>query len=67
MMDFADTSAAYVAFVRALLAALAVHAPGSHRFIYRYHAGRIEVFFAEERKLVYELLAAHLARFFEAP
>ena len=37
---------------------------GSHRFIYRYHRDRIEVFYAEERKLVYDLLAAHLAEYF---
>ena len=39
---------------------------GSLRFIYRHHQGRIEVFFVEQRRLVYELLAAHLAKFFDA-
>jgi mRNA-degrading endonuclease RelE of RelBE toxin-antitoxin system len=37
---------------------------GTHRFIYRYHEGRIEVFFAERRKLVYDVLAAHIAQLF---
>jgi mRNA-degrading endonuclease RelE of RelBE toxin-antitoxin system len=37
---------------------------GSIRFIYRYHDGRIEVFYAEQRRLVYDLLAAHIARLF---
>lgn len=36
---------------------------GSHRFIYRYHAGRPEVFFAAPRAIVYEYLAAHLHEF----
>jgi len=36
---------------------------GSHRFIYRYQAGRLEVFFAAPRALVYEYLAAHLHDF----
>jgi len=39
---------------------------GSLRFIYRHQQGRIEVFFVEQRRLVYELLAAHLAQFFDA-
>ena len=39
---------------------------GSLRFIYRYHEGRIEVFYAEQRRLVYDLLAAHIAQFFDA-
>jgi len=38
---------------------------GSLRFVYRLHAGRIEVFFAEQRHLVYDLLAAHIARLVE--
>ncbi len=33
---------------------------GSHRFIYRHHAGHIRVFYAAPRALVYEYLAAHL-------
>jgi mRNA-degrading endonuclease RelE of RelBE toxin-antitoxin system len=33
---------------------------GSHRFIYRHHAGRMEVFFAAPRAIFYEYLAAHL-------
>lgn len=39
---------------------------GSIRFIYRHHEGRIEVFYAEQRRLVYDLLAAHIARLFNA-
>jgi len=39
---------------------------GSLRFIFRHHQGRIEVFFVEQRRLVYELLAAHFAQFFDA-
>jgi mRNA-degrading endonuclease RelE of RelBE toxin-antitoxin system len=39
---------------------------GSLRFIYRFHEGRIEVFYAEQRRLVYDQLAAHLARLFDA-
>jgi mRNA-degrading endonuclease RelE of RelBE toxin-antitoxin system len=35
---------------------------GSLRFIYRYHEGRMEVFYAEQRHLVYDLLAAHIAQ-----
>ncbi len=38
---------------------------GAHRFIYRYHEGQIEVFFAEQRRLVYDLLAAHIAQLFK--
>ena len=38
---------------------------GSLRFVYRLHAGRIEVFFAEQRHLVYDLLAAQIARLIE--
>jgi mRNA-degrading endonuclease RelE of RelBE toxin-antitoxin system len=33
---------------------------GDHRFIYRHHAGRIRVFYAAPRSIVYEYLAAHL-------
>ena len=33
---------------------------GHHRFIYRYHAGRLEVFYAAPRSIVYEYLGAHL-------
>lgn len=39
---------------------------GSLRFIYRHHDGRIEVFYAEQRRLVYDLLAAHIAQLFSA-
>lgn len=38
---------------------------GSLRFIYREHRGRIEVFYVEQRQLVYDLLAARIARLFE--
>jgi hypothetical protein len=38
---------------------------GSLRFIYREHRGRLEVFYVEQRRLVYDLLAAHIARLFE--
>lgn len=38
---------------------------GSLRFIYREHRGRIEVFYVEQRRLVYDLLTAHIARLFE--
>lgn len=38
---------------------------GAHRFIYRHHEGRIEVFFAERRKLVYDVLASHIAQLFK--
>lgn len=38
---------------------------GSLRFIYREHRGKIEVFYVEQRRLVYDLLAAHIARLFE--
>lgn len=38
---------------------------GSLRFIYREHHGRIEAFYVQQRRLVYELLAAHLARLFD--
>jgi mRNA-degrading endonuclease RelE of RelBE toxin-antitoxin system len=37
---------------------------GSIRFIYRQHRGRIEVFYVEQRRLVYDLLAAHISRLF---
>lgn len=33
---------------------------GHHRFIYRHRAGRIEVFYAAPRALIYEFLAANL-------
>ena len=33
---------------------------GRHRFIWRYQAGGIRVFYAAPRKTVYEYLAAHL-------
>ncbi len=33
---------------------------GEHRIIYRRRAGRIEVFYAAPRSIVYEFLAAHL-------
>ena len=33
---------------------------GQHRFIWRYHAGGIRVFYAAPRRIVYEYLAAHL-------
>jgi len=33
---------------------------GNHRFIYRHHAGRIRVFYAAPRALIYEYLAGHL-------
>ena len=33
---------------------------GEHRIVYRHHAGRIEVFYAAPRSIVYEFLAAHL-------
>ena len=33
---------------------------GRHRFIWHYQAGRIRVFYAAPRKLVYEFLAANL-------
>jgi mRNA-degrading endonuclease RelE of RelBE toxin-antitoxin system len=36
---------------------------GSHRFIYRHHAGRIRVFYAAPRSIVYEFLSAHLREF----
>ena len=38
---------------------------GSLRFIYREHRGRIEVFYVEQRQLVYDLLAARIACLFE--
>jgi hypothetical protein len=38
---------------------------GSLRFIYREHRGRIEVFYVEQRRLVYDLLAAHIAQLFQ--
>jgi len=33
---------------------------GEHRIAYRRHKGRIEVFYAAPRSVVYEFLAAHL-------
>ena len=33
---------------------------GEHRMVFRHHGGRIEVFFAAPRSVVYEFLAAHL-------
>jgi hypothetical protein len=39
---------------------------GAHRFTYRYHEVRIEVFFAEQRRLVYDLLAAHISQLFKS-
>ena len=33
---------------------------GEHRIVYRHQAGRIEVFYAAPRSIVYEFLAAHL-------
>jgi mRNA-degrading endonuclease RelE of RelBE toxin-antitoxin system len=33
---------------------------GEHRIVYRHHGGRIEVFYAAPRSVVYEFLAAHL-------
>ena len=33
---------------------------GEHRIVYRRQAGRIEVFYAAPRSIVYEFLAAHL-------
>ena len=33
---------------------------GEHRVVYRHNAGRIEVFYAAPRSVVYEFLAAHL-------
>lgn len=33
---------------------------GEHRVVYRHQAGRIEVFYAAPRNVVYEFLAAHL-------
>ncbi len=33
---------------------------GEHRIVYRHRAGRIEVFYAAPRSVVYEFLAAHL-------
>lgn len=33
---------------------------GEHRIVYRHHLGRIEVFYAAPRSVVYEFLAAHL-------
>ncbi|MDB6113963.1 MAG: mRNA-degrading endonuclease RelE, toxin component of the RelBE toxin-antitoxin system [Lacunisphaera sp.] len=36
---------------------------GDHRFIYRHHAGRIRVFYAAPRSIVYEYLAAHLREY----
>ncbi len=36
---------------------------GHHRFIYRYHAGRLEVIFAAPRSIVYEYLATHLREY----
>jgi mRNA-degrading endonuclease RelE of RelBE toxin-antitoxin system len=39
---------------------------GAHRFVYRFHEDRIEVFFAEQRRLVYDVLAAHIAQLFKS-
>jgi len=36
---------------------------GQHRFIYRPQAGRLEVFYAAPRSIVYEYLSAHLHEF----
>lgn len=36
---------------------------GEHRIVYRHRAGRIEVFYAAPRSVVYEFLAAHLREF----
>jgi len=36
---------------------------GQHRVIYRYHAGRIECFYAAPRATVYEFLSAHIREF----
>lgn len=33
---------------------------GEHRIVFRYNGGRIEVFYAAPRSVVYEFLAAHL-------
>jgi mRNA-degrading endonuclease RelE of RelBE toxin-antitoxin system len=33
---------------------------GEHRMVFRHHEGRLEVFFAAPRSVVYEFLAAHL-------
>ncbi|HEX3729144.1 MAG TPA: hypothetical protein VHV47_05035 [Opitutaceae bacterium] len=33
---------------------------GEHRIVYRHHRGRIQVFYAAPRNIVYEFLAAHL-------
>jgi mRNA-degrading endonuclease RelE of RelBE toxin-antitoxin system len=33
---------------------------GEHRIVFRHNEGRIEVFFAAPRSVVYEFLAAHL-------
>lgn len=40
---------------------------GSLRFVYRHHEGRIEVFYVEQRRLVYELLAARISQLFGPP
>ena len=39
---------------------------GSLRFVFRQHEGRIEVFYVEQRRLVYDLLAARIAQLFES-
>lgn len=36
---------------------------GEHRIVHRHHGGRIEVFHAATRNIVYEFLAAHLREF----
>ncbi len=36
---------------------------GDHRFISRRHLGRIRVFYAARRSIVYEYLAAHLGNY----
>jgi len=38
---------------------------GEHRLIYRHRPGRIEVFYAAPRSVVYEFLAAHLRELLE--
>ena len=38
---------------------------GEHRVVYRHRAGRIEVFYAAPRNVVYEFLAAHLRELLE--
>ena len=33
---------------------------GEHRLVYRHRGGRIEIFYAAPRKIVYEYLASHI-------